>query len=214
MNQIKKILCFMFVLILTVSGLAPYSFYEKNETVKAASADTLAYKQLLEQGKYEVFDLNYFYLLDINRDGTEELICMRYWSDNSLHVFTQKNGQIVYLGTSGSRNGPKEVPKFYYSKKYKSLCRKEKYATFGGGLMGPAYEYSHISGTEMKDWKYTAVMKSGSTRYYAKGKTSSKYKFVSKKKQKAFYKKYFAPKYIKKYTLLRNTLENREAVLN
>lgn len=213
MKKIKKI-CFLFVLILTVLELTPSPFYERNETVKAASTNTLAYKQLLEQGKYEVFDLNYFYLLDINRDGTKELICMSYWYDNSLHVFTQKNGQILYLGTSGSRNGFKETPKFYYSKKYKSLCRKEKFATFGGGLMGPAYEYSHISGKKMKNWKYTAVMKAGSTRYYATGKHSSKYKFVSKKKQKAFYKKYFAPKYIKKYTLLSNTLENREAILN
>lgn len=175
-------------------------------TVYAANK---CYKEILEKGSYGPYKLNYFYILDIDRDKTPELICMNQWFDNSLYVFSVKKGKLVYLGTSGSKIGFKEIPKLYYSKKYKSLCCQEKDALYGGGLSGPSYTYYRINGKKIKSWKYTAVMKSGSAKYYANGTASHKYKFVSKKTQKKFYKKYFSPKYLKSYKLMENTPENR-----
>lgn len=175
------------------------------------------YRTLLEKRSYAQsggynFKINYFYLIDINRDQVPEMVCMDQWYNNSLYVFTIKKGKVVFLGSSGSHTGYRETPKLYYSKKYKSLCCIEKNATFGGGLTGPSYDYYRISGSKIINWKHTAEMElDGHTYYYEIG-AKSKNKFVSKSKQKAFYKKYFAPKYIKSYKLLENTSSARNSI--
>ncbi len=189
-----------------------------NCRVKVVDSKEL-YKTLLEKGNYKTkgynFTINYFYLLDIDRDGISEMVCLDKWYDNSIYVFSIKGGKVIFLGGSGSRIGYNEVPKLYYSKKYKALCKIDKGATFGGGTMGMAYEYYRISGAKIKAWKYTAKMgvdAPSSYDYFMAGTSSAKAKYISKSKQNAFFKKYFAPKYIKSYKFLQNSANVRNRI--
>lgn len=216
----KRILLCVLTLSLAADPMA-IPFSAGIQRVEAASNRKVKgiYKKLLEKRRYKgrnrvLNNINYFYLLDINRDGVSELICFNEYWDNSLFIFTVKKGKLVFLGTSGSHISSKETPKLYYSKKYKALCCIEEFATFGGGTVGPSYGYYRIAGTEVKPWKYAAKMGVSHPNYtHYKIGSDGKYRWVSKKQQKAFYKKYFAPKYIKEYTLLENTPQNRINIL-
>lgn len=220
----KRILSCVLTLALAAAPMA-LPFSSGVQRVEAASKKPSKrkvkgiYKKLLEKRRYRernraLDNINYFYLLDINRDGVSELICFDKYGDNSLYIFTVKKGKLFFLGTSGSHISYNEIPKLYYSKKYKALCRIEKSATFGGGCVGPSYEYYRIAGAEMKPWRYTAKMGVSPPQYtYYKIGSDGIDRWVSKKQQKAFYKRYFASKYIKEYILFENTPQNRIKLL-
>jgi len=188
-----------------------------------ASADTTAlnasakpyvnlYKKRLRIGSYKKTPLKSFLILDINQNGTPEMICKNAAPDAnfcSYMVFTVMNGKLYYCGsyfTKTQRN-------VLYSKKDKGIY--DSWWTNGVGGVGSVTVGISLKKKSLYNIRYAwsgAAAMGSSKMVYQIGPKATK---VSKSKFNSYVNTYF-PKNMssrfKTYTFKSNTAANRNTI--
>lgn len=188
------------------------------ESVSAqAQLATEIYKQALEDGtvsykkdkKAYSVDIKSFCLLDIDQNGTPELIVKDASANSEIstrYIYTVKDGKLKYCGNYSQR-GQAELQ---YSEKYKSIY----YWWWSNSIGGSGNSLLKIKNGKLKQYKYlfSAVESQNSAKMvYWFGSTEKDAEKVSKKKFDSLNKKYF--KDFKTYSFYDNTRANIEKVL-
>lgn len=169
------------------------------------------YKKILESGTFSYSDktgrhsikVNSFYALDIDKNGTPELL----FCENGMypiHVITVKNGKAIYCGAAVGKG---IVTGFSFSSKYKAIY--SDYTTNGVGGYG-RYLWK-MSGHTLKAWKHAYAQDKGTGAEYYFGNDS--YNKVSESYYISALKKYFTSSDFKYYQFLSNTEANRTKIL-
>lgn len=175
-------------------------------TVKAVDYKVL-YKKFLESkkvsaGKSKITPA-FFYLLNIDKTGVPELVVSpEPWNYCQYHVYTIKNNKVVYMGYCTTK-GMGNVPALYYSSKYKAILT-EGWTNHVGGVWSAYYG---ISGSKLVGKQHCRAWTN--PKVYATGQKGDKETKVSKSKYNSFFKKYFKNGNIKKYSMKKNTVTNR-----
>lgn len=230
--QLQKlvVLILSMTLLMTCMPVHAASPQTEVQSVSSASASKAsvykkAYKQLLEKksitmstknGPYEEsvstmkIQPKSFMLLDVNRDGTPELIISDDVPDASSStrlIYTMKNSKAVFSGYYTERGGNI----VQYSKKNKAILN----TWWTAFVEGAGARLLRISNYKLTFYHgiYSSYEKMFSSRkVYRYGKGNVVMKDVSKAKYDAIQKKYFSDK-ITMYKFTANTAANRNKLL-
>lgn len=151
------------------------------------------YKKVLETTR----DANWYYVLDLNRNGLPELIVASGDFFETYYVYTVLNGKAVLSGSFGVRGGVSHT--LYYASASKGLIQENWTNTVGG-----IHDDLHtMSGSKLVNSKSAYKDMYG----YETGANQSSRKKVSKSSYNSFIKKYFTVTKVCK--MLQNTSANR-----
>ncbi len=180
------------------------------QETKSANYKAL-YKKFLATGKgkskYGTFKIGWYYMLNVNRSGTPELVVVGDGSGGAVvtyYVYTIKKNKVVQCGEYNAKGVSGVKPTFKYSKKYKGLVG-DGWTNYIGGVWSNLYQ---VSGAKLVH-KYHAREALNPKAVYYTGTTDTKCKKVSKSSYQKFYKKYFGS--LKTYKMKKNTASNRNA---
>lgn len=204
---LATILILLTALMLPVSASAASKKYVK------------LYKKLLKEGKaavtsgnntYDV-QIKAFLVLDINRDGTPELLVKDQKaaeSMTSIMVYTVKKGKLFYCGSYSTRTNYGGAVS--YSKKYKGVL--DTWWTNGVGGSGAVLygvpSKKHELTVKYKAWKGASSFGSSTMTYEIKKNLVT----VSKAKYEKYINKYFDEKNFKTKKFIANTAANRKKI--